>query len=113
MQQMIPDGTPYIAGLVEATNDTVHHFPEVVVGYMTDVVWDTDNWNHPDMLDNYPGLYNPTLWTQVVKTSEYFGFGYQAESEAVVKITGPLNHPKQKTVKYSSFGNGVYGDEED
>lgn len=110
LQKMIPDHTPYISGLVEATNDTVHHFPEVVIGYMTDVVWDTHNWHHPDMLDGYQGLYNPTLWTQVVGTSQYCGFGYQAESKAKVSVTGPLNQTKQEKVQYTSLGNGVYGD---
>lgn len=108
--KMIPDHTPYISGLVEATDDTVHHFPEVVVGYMSDVVWDTDDWHHPEILRNYPRLYNPTLWTQVVKTSQYFGFGYKPETEAEVIVTGPLDHPNKQSVRYFSLGNGVYGD---
>jgi hypothetical protein len=84
--KFIPDHTPYIAGFVEATNDTVHHFPEVVVGYVTDV----EGFEYSGSLEDYPRLYNPTLLTQLVKTSHAFGLRFEPEHNASVWVTGPL-----------------------
>lgn len=107
LQKMMPDNTPYIAGLIEASYDTTHHYPEVVVGYMTDV---NDSF-HPDVLTSYPAIYNPTLLTQLVKSSYGFGFAFEAETEATVTVTGPLDTAKEQTVIFIHEGKGVYGDQ--
>ncbi|XWN37841.1 MAG: hypothetical protein ROO71_02715 [Balneola sp.] len=103
---IIPDRTPFIAGLLEATNDTVHHYPEVVVGYVSDGKFNSDY----SEIQNIEELYNPTLWTQVIRTLQRFILIYKGESEAKVMVTGPLNKVQQKKVEYTHEGNGVYGD---
>ena len=107
--KMVADNTPYIAGLIEASNDTTHHYPEVIVGYFTD----TQNYNAPGILqrNDYPGVYNPTLIRQIVQTSILFSLSYQPESKAIVKVRGPLNMSQEKEVTFVSEGNGVYGDQ--
>jgi hypothetical protein len=108
--KVVPDHTPYIAGLIEASSDTTFHYPEVLVGYFTD----TRAGHHPPegMLarHHYKGLYNLTLFRQVTQTSIAFALSWQPESNAVVKVRGPLGTSKEKEVKFSSEGNGVYGD---
>ena len=104
--KIIPDDTPFIAGLLEATNDTVHHYPEIVVGYVNDGNFVPEYKEVKDIKE----LYNPTLWTQVVRTLQRFELTFEAESEAKVMVTGPLNKVQQKTVVYIHEGNGVYGD---
>ena len=104
--KIIPDDTPFIAGLLEATNDTVHHYPEIVVGYVSDGNFVPEYKEVKDIQE----LYNPTLWTQVVRTLQRFELTFEAESEAKVMVTGPLNKVQQKTVVYIHEGNGVYGD---
>lgn len=105
----IPDNTPFIAGFIEATNDTVHHYPEVIVGYFT---------NEREYLleelyqasDPSPDVYSPDLLTQLVKTMNHFKFVYESEEQATVTVTGPLNHPRKKEVIYTNQSNGLYGD---
>ena len=104
--RIIPDNTPFITGLVEATNDTVHHYPEVVIGYVSDGNFDPSY----EEVQNIEGLYNPTLWTQVVRTLQRFELTFREESKAKVTVTGPLGGPFEKTVEYTYEGNGVYGD---
>ncbi|MBO6801633.1 MAG: hypothetical protein JJ892_15290, partial [Balneola sp.] len=83
--KIIPDDTPFIAGLLEATNDTVHHYPEIVVGYVSDGNFVPEYKEVKDIQE----LYNPTLWTQVVRTLQRFELTFEAESEAKVMVTGP------------------------
>lgn len=104
--KFVPDHTPYIAGLIEATDDTVHHFPEVVVGSMSDPL----NPHHPNILTSYPGLCNTSLWAQVVKTAQYFKLIFKPEKNAKVQVKGPLDSKKEQTVVYHHLRNGVYGD---
>lgn len=105
--KMLPDRTPYIAGLIEVSYDTTHHYPEVVVGYFTD----SQNLNDPNIIYSYPEIYSTTLKTQVVKTSYGFSLGYQPETEATVTVTGPLDTSKEQTVTFQHENNGVYGDQ--
>jgi hypothetical protein len=113
--KMIPDHTPYIAGLIEASPDTTFHYPEIVVGYFTD----TNTLDDPSILVNqknhrpihyYTGLYSIMLVRQLTVTSVVFGLSWQPESHAVVKVRGPLGTPQEKEITFTSEGNGVYGD---
>lgn len=109
--KFIPDHTPYIAGLIEATHDTVHYFPEVVIGYFTDPL---NSYNeeilNPDKA--YPNLYNTTLIAQLTKTSRFFGLLFEPEINAMVTVQGPLNTEYERNTLYTHIGNGVYGDKE-
>lgn len=105
---MVPDHTPYIAGLIEASYDTTHHYPEVVVGYFTD----TQNIHDPGILleRRYPAIYSPILMKQVTITSILFALSFQPETNAKVTVQGPLGTPKNRTVKFKHEEKGVYGD---
>lgn len=104
--KMVPDRTPYIAGLIEASNDTLHHYPEVVVGYVTD----SQNFDDPNILNSYPEIYSPTLLTQVVKTSFAFSLGFDPEADATVLVRGPIGKNNEQEIIFSHKDNGVYGD---
>src|SRR5699024_11182794 len=66
---------------------------------------------HLSPLQHYQGLYNLTLMRQLTHTSVTFSLSWQPESNAVVKVRGPLDHPDEKEVTFVSEGNGVYGDQ--
>lgn len=105
----IPDKTPYIAGLIEATEDTVHHFPEVIVGYFTDPL----DYQHPGIRwdhDYYPNVLNTDLLTQLLKTSTFFELIYEFEIDAEVIVKGPQNSPEEKQVKFTGLEKGLFGD---
>jgi hypothetical protein len=106
--KMVPDHTPYIAGFVEASPDTTPHYSQIVVGYFTD----TQNLHDPGILlsRHYPGIYSPMLIKQLLGTSILFALSWQPESNAVVKVSGPLGAPKEKKVTFTSEGKGIYGD---
>lgn len=107
--KFIPDNTPYISGLLEVTNDTSHHYSEVVVGYFT---------NHIDftydeifsLSDEAPGVYNTDLMTQLIRSMTWLGMSYQAEKNAKVSVTGPLSHPLEKEVRLENNNDGLYND---
>ena len=104
--RIIPDKTPFITGIIEASNDTVFYYPQVTVGYATDAQFATPYFN----VHHIPGLFSPTQWTQVVRTIERFELSYEFEDEAEVWIKGPLSHKNEKTVHLKNEGFGVYGD---
>ena len=110
--KMVPDHTPYIAGLIEASPDTTHHYPEIVVGYFTDIYTDEKDPFFSGVLREYPGIYSPTLLRQVVQTSILFGLAWAPESKAKVIVNGPLGTPQEQTVNFTHEGNGVYGDKD-
>lgn len=105
--KFVPDHTLFIAGLVEFSPDTSHHYPEVVIGYFSDI----RNTQNPDYLFNYPEIYNPTLLTQVVKTSYGFGLGFEPEEEAKVIVRGPIGETDEQRVTFNHETKGVYGDQ--
>lgn len=108
---MIPDHTPYIAGMIEFSPDTTHHYPEIVVGYFTEADINLDEpYNRDDYLTAYPEIYTPSLLRQVIKTSQIFELNWDAETNAEVSVRGPLGTPKEKTITFTHEGNGVYGD---
>ena len=90
--RIIPDKTPFITGIIEASNDTVFYYPQVTVGYATDAQFATPYFN----VHHIPGLFSPTQWTQVVRTIERFELSYEFEDEAEVWIKGPLSHKNEK-----------------
>lgn len=112
----IPDHTPYIAGLIEASPDTTHHYPEVVVGYFTDNFISTKYYRkhkrteRKTLLHSYPGIYSPQLLTQLLETSIYFALSWEPEPNATVSVRGPLRMPQEKTVTFIHEGRGIYGD---
>lgn len=114
--KMVPDHTPYIAGLIEASPDTTHHYPEVVVGYFTDNFISKKYYlKHKEMerkklLFSYSGIYSPQILTQLIETSLLFGLTWEAEPNAKVRVIGPLDTPKEKTVVFTHEGKGIYGD---
>lgn len=93
-------------GLLEATHDTIHHYPELVAGFVNNV----EGYFNYASLDSIPGLYNTTLVTQVVKTSKRFHLTFTPDDEAKITITGPLKQPEEREVNYTSLGEGVFGD---
>lgn len=95
-------------GLLEATNDTIHHHPELVVGFVNNV----DGYINPDRMRDIPNLYNTTLYTQVTKTTRLFHLSFTPDKEAEVFVTGPLNKSHEKKVAYEYLGHGLYGDTE-
>lgn len=108
--KMVPDHTPYIAGLIEFSPDTTHHYPEIIVGYFTDVYEDQRVRYAPGVLRNYPGIYSPTLLRQLVQTSILYGLQWEPEMEAIVKVQGPLGTAKERTVTFAHERKGIYGD---
>lgn len=106
----VPSHTPYIAGLIEASYDTTHHYSEVVVGYFTDIYEDANKRYIPGLLYKYPGIYNPDLLNQLVETSILFGLSWQPETDAIVQVSGPLGTLKERTVTFKHEGKGIYGD---
>ena len=109
--KMVPDHTPYIAGLIEASPDTTHHYPEIVVGYFTDIYTKGKDPDFPGVLREYTGIYSPTLKRQVVQTSILYGLTWEPETKAKVTIWGPLGAPEERKVIFTHEGNGIYGDE--
>lgn len=108
--KMVPDHTPYIAGLIEASPDTTHHYPEIIVGYFTDIYTDENNPRFPGLLYKYPGIYSPTLIRQITQTSILFGLAWEPETKATVTVRGPLDTSQEQTVTFIHEGNGIYGD---
>ncbi len=109
-QKMIPDHTLYVAGMIEYSSDTTHHYPEIVVGYFTQVIRKDEPYSREDYLTEYTGIYTPILLRQVQATAHYFKLKWEPETEAIVSITGPLGATKEKKVVLTHEGNGIYGD---
>lgn len=106
---VIPDRTPYISGLLEATKDTVHHFPEVVIGYLTNV----KDENHSDFIrssKDLPELYNIEQLSHLLNITQVWLLTWEEEQYAKVRVTGPIGLPSEQTVEYEHQGGGVYGD---
>lgn len=106
--RLIPDRTPYIAGLVEATYDTVHHFPEVFVGYVSDPAFVSDPFNY--FYYTNETVYNTTLWAQITGTIQMSKLVTEHEEDAVVIVTGPMGESEEQTVNYTYINEGIYGD---
>lgn len=102
----IPDNTPFISGIIEASNDTTHYYTQVVIGYATDGLFVDSYWE----LKHIPKLHSPTLWAQVVYTLQRFVLSFEVESEAVVTINGPLDHALERQIHLQYEGYGMYGD---
>lgn len=111
--KMVPDRTPYIAGMIEFSPDTTHHYPEIVIGYFSDIYETEDIFSYGKLLNRYtyPGIYTPALLRQLCVTSILYGLQWEPESEAIVMVRGPLGTAKEKTVKFIHEKNGVYGDQ--
>lgn len=102
---LIPEETPFIVGILEATNDTVHHYPEVYVGYLsqpkgfeTNLVW------------KIPGIWWPVTNVQVTRPATRMGLKREHDTEAKVTIKGPLGESNETKVRFAHTGKGVYGD---
>lgn len=102
---LIPEGTPFIVGVLEATQDTVHHYPEVYVGYLSqpkgfeaENVWTTE------------GIWWPVTNALVTRPVTRMDLKRVPDTEAKVTIRGPLNHSMVRTVQFTHEGKGVYGD---
>lgn len=102
---IIPSGTPYIVGILEATSDTVHYYPEIYVG----------NVRHPEGFEVGYGWKISSIWwpitnVQVTRPATRLGFKLEPDTEAKVVVIGPLNAPKETKVKFRHVEKGVYGD---
>ncbi len=104
-EPLIPKNTPFIVSILEATADTVHHYPEVYVGYLSDPegfeaksIWSTD------------GIWWPITNVQVTRPATRYDLKRVPDTEAQVIIKGPLDKPDVKTVQFAHEGSGVYGD---
>lgn len=102
---LVPDETPFIVGVLEATQDTVHHYPEVYVGtvsnpdgYEAEAVWTT------------PGIWWPVVNALVTRPVTRNDLKRTADTGANVVIKGPLGAPVETTVQFTNVGKGVYGD---
>lgn len=107
--KIMPDKTPYVVGLLEASPDTTHHHPQIFVGYLTDPL---DRYYKPgaDPLSaGFKHIWSPTLWAQIYKKVGFFHLQIRKEDGAIVKLIGPLEgQTKEIILKYE--GDGVYGD---
>lgn len=102
---LIPEKTPFITGVLEATADTVHHYPEVFVGTLSDPegfqakpVWTT------------PGIWWPVTNAQVTRPVTRMDLKRVADTEAKVTVMGPIGQPNERIVQFTHEGNGIYGD---
>ncbi|XWN37843.1 MAG: hypothetical protein ROO71_02725 [Balneola sp.] len=93
-------------GLIEATNDTVHHYPEVVVGYVSEGRFNDER----EITSDIPNLFNPSLWTQTVRTFKSFGLSFKGEENAIVRIKGPASNSQENVVILTKKSSGLYGD---
>lgn len=106
----VPDNTPFIMGLIEASNDTLHYFPEFVVGFVSQKQRDDNDDVFKDYRD-YNDIKNTDLLVQVVNTSKWFNLSFFPELDAVVRLEGPLSEISPKKVTLTNLGNGRYGDD--
>ena len=105
--RLVPDNTIFIASALEATTDTVHHYPEVYVGsvvhkkgkYAVDI--------GPVII---PGIWWPMLNAQVNFATSSWDLVRTDINDADVTVTGPLGSEREKTVVFKNEGLGVYGD---
>jgi hypothetical protein len=102
---LVPDETPFIVGVLEAAQDTVHHYSEVFVstvsnpeGFEAEPVWTT------------PGIWWPIVNALVTRPVTRNDLKRTADTGANVSITGPLGAPNEITVQFTNLGKGVYGD---
>jgi hypothetical protein len=102
---LIPKDTPFIVGILEATDDTLHHYPEVYVGYLSqprgfeaEPVW------------KIPDIWWPVTNVQVTRPATVMDFKRIPDTEATVKIKGPIGKSKEHIVPFTHIGKGVYGD---
>ncbi len=104
--KIIPDNTPFITGIIEASNDSTFYYPQITVGYVSDA----DFSNEIRLLKNIPGLFSPTQLIQIYKTVRGFNLNYHYENEAQVIIKGPLGQENEKKILLDNEDFGVYGD---
>lgn len=104
--KIIPDNTPFITGIIEASSDSTFYYPQVTVGYVTDADFSKEN----RVLKNIPGLFSPTQLIQIYKTVHSFGLTYDIVNDANVQLKGPLDHEDERIVTFENEGFGVYGD---
>lgn len=107
---MIPDHTLYVAGMIEYSPDTTHHYPQIVVSYFTQVIRKDEPYSGEDYLMEYTDIYTPMLLRQIVATAHLFQLKWEPETKAIVSIKGPLGTTKEKKVIFTHEGHGIYGD---
>lgn len=105
--KLVPDHTPFIVSTLEATADTVHHYPEVFVGYLSDFRKGEDG----PLPYPLPGIWWPVLNAQVYHIAADMNLSLGIEDEARVAIRGPLNRPNEGRVVLTYEEYGVYGDQ--
>jgi hypothetical protein len=106
--KQVPDNTIFIVSTLEATADTVHHYPEVYVGSVTHK---KDFFKGKPWVEVIEGIWWPILNAQVNKTTRSTDLVRTDINDARVRITGPLDSPKERTVGFAAEGLGVYGDQ--
>jgi len=104
--RLVPDNTIFIASAIEATIDTVHHYPEVYVGSITHK---KGFFKGPGPVI-IPGIWWPMLNAQVNFATSSWDLVRTDINDAIVTITGPLGCDGEKTVTFENEGLGVYGD---
>lgn len=107
--KVVPDNTIFIASALEATEDTVHHYPEVYVGSVTHV---EDYYLNRLCCESIEGIWWPVLNAQVNKTARTADLVRTDINDAKVSITGPLGSTREQIVTFAGEGLGVYGDQQ-
>ena len=103
----LPPDTPFIMGQIEASPDTLLHYPEVVIGWVNSA----DHYmNHEPISDFFP-LYKPTMLSSVVSLLNEYHLHYRPDGGASVIISGPLGHVDEERIQFTHMGNGVFVDE--
>lgn len=101
----IPNNTPLIVGVLEATNDTVHHFPEIYVGTVR---------SKEGVTVDYSRVANELWWpitsAQVAGICSFLDLLRTPDLDAKVSVSGPMNSDEKSNVHFTHLGKGVYGD---
>lgn len=98
--------TPFIMGQIEASPDTLLHYPEVVIGWVNSA---NSLEEYEPIKDLYP-LYKPTMHSSVIKLFNELHLDYRPDGGAEVIISGPLGHADEQRVYFQHIENGVYLD---
>lgn len=102
---LVPENTPFIVGVLEATNDTLHHYPEVFVGtvsnpegFEAELEWFAE------------GIWWPITNALVQRPTTRNDLKRIPDTDAQVIIKGPVGGPDEKSVHFAHERAGVYGD---
>jgi hypothetical protein len=101
----VPDNTPLVVGVLEATADTVHHYPEVFVGTVS----------NPEGVEveytrEVKGIWWPVTGAQVAGSCTWMDLERTPDTGASVVIVGPMGEPEETQVEFTHEAQGVYGD---